>query len=453
MLRLIRDGRARTHAELVELTGLSRSTVAQRVDSLLTRRLVVPAEPGASRGGRPPRTFAFNRDAGVVLAADLGATHSRVAITDMAGDVLAEAREDIPIASGPEIVLGWLEETFDGLLKEVERGGDDVQRHRGRRAGPGRVRRPARRWRRRSCPAGTATASPRDLRNRYGVPVLVDNDVNIMALGEYWSRWRDTDHLLFVKVGTGIGCGVITDGRIHRGAQGAAGDIGHIHVPDHDDVICRCGNLGCLEAIAGGGAMAATLTNLGVPAHNSRDVVRHVRDGRPEAMRLVRQAGRELGGVLARAVNFFNPGVIVIGGDIAHADEHLLAGVREVVYRRSTALATRSIRIARSTLDDRAGVLGAAVMVIEACWHPRRSTRRWPPRPAARGGADELRLGRAARVWPRGRQCRVFVDMRENPRVEFSTYAVVNATLTAQRPTPSPPYPAAVEFSPVGRSG
>ena len=98
---------------------------------------------------------------------------------------------------------------------------------------------------------------------RYGALVLVDNDVNIMALGEYWSRWRDTAHLLFVKVGTGIGCGVITDGRIHRGAQGAAGDIGHIHVPDHDDVICRCGNLGCLEAIAGGGAMAARLTRAG----------------------------------------------------------------------------------------------------------------------------------------------------------------------------------------------
>ena len=200
--------------------------------------------------------------------------------------------------------------------------------------------------------------------------MLVDNDVNIMALGEYWSRWRDTAHLLFVKVGTGIGCGVITDGRIHRGAQGAAGDIGHIHVPDHDDVICRCGNLGCLEAIAGGGAMATRLTDIGIPAENSRDVVRHVRDGRPEAMRLVRQAGRELGGVLASAVNFFNPAVIVIGGDIAHADEHLLAGVREVVYRRSTALATRSIRIARSTLDDRAGVIGAAVMVIEAVLAP-----------------------------------------------------------------------------------
>ena len=304
-----------------------------------------------------------------MLAADLGATHSRVAVTDLAGDVLAETREDIPIAQGPEIVLAWLEKALDGLLAEAGRKRKDVQ---GVGVGvPGPV----------EFASGTPVAPPimpgwdgygvaAHLSSRYGALVLVDNDVNIMALGEYWSRWRDTAHLLFVKVGTGIGCGVITDGRIHRGAQGAAGDIGHIHVPDHDDVICRCGNLGCLEAIAGGGAMATKLTELGITAENSRDVVRHVRDGRPEAMRLVRQAGRELGGVLASAVNFFNPAVIVIGGDIAHADEHLLAGVREVVYRRSTALATRSIRIARSTLDDRAGVIGAAVMVIEAVLAP-----------------------------------------------------------------------------------
>ena len=185
-----------------------------------------------------------------------------------------------------------------------------------------------------------------------------------MALGEHWKAWRAYDHLLFVKVATGIGCGIITDGRIHRGAQGAAGDIGHIHVPGNEE-ICRCGNRGCLEAVAGGGAMAARLRADGIDARNSRDVVRHVRDGRPAAMQLVRQAGRELGEVLAASVNFFNPGVIVIGGDIAHADEHLLAGVREVVYQRAVPLGTRSLRIVRSALDDRAGVIGAAVMVIE----------------------------------------------------------------------------------------
>jgi predicted NBD/HSP70 family sugar kinase len=363
LLRLIRDGQASTRAELVALTGLARSTVAQRMDALLAQRLVVPAGGSVSTGGRPPQMFAFNRDAGVVLAADLGATHSRLAVTDLGGEVLVEGAEDIAIAQGPEAVLAWLEKTFDELLARVGRTHSDV---RGVGVGvPGPV----------EFATGTPVAPPimpgwdgyrvsDRLLDYFGAPTLVDNDVNIMALGEHWKAWRAYDHLLFVKVATGIGCGIITDGRIHRGAQGAAGDIGHIHVPGNEE-ICRCGNRGCLEAVAGGGAMAARLRSQGIEAENSRDVVRHVRDGRPEAMQLVRQAGRELGEVLAASVNFFNPGVIVIGGDIAHADEHLLAGVREVVYQRAVPLGTRSLRIVRSALDDRAGVIGAAVMVIE----------------------------------------------------------------------------------------
>ncbi len=363
LLRLIRDGQASTRAELVALTGLARSTVAQRMEALLSQRLVVPAGGSVSTGGRPPQMFAFNREAGVVLAADLGATHSRLAVTDLGGDVLAEGAEDVAIAEGPEAVLGWLETKLDALLDEVGRSHDDV---RGVGVGvPGPV----------EFATGTPVAPPimpgwdgyrvaDRLADHFGAPTLVDNDVNIMALGEHWKAWRAYDHLLYVKVGTGIGCGIITDGRIHRGAQGAAGDIGHIHVPGNEE-ICRCGNRGCLEAVAGGGAMATRLRAEGIAADNSRDVVRHVRDGRPEAMQLVRQAGRELGEVLAASVNFFNPGVIVIGGDIAHADEHLLAGVREVVYQRAVPLGTRSLRIVRSALDDRAGVIGAAVMVIE----------------------------------------------------------------------------------------
>ena len=363
LLRLIRDGQASTRAELVTLTGLARSTVAQRMEALLAQQLVVPAGGSVSTGGRPPQMFAFNREAGVVLAADLGATHSRLAVTDLGGDVLTEGAEDIAIAEGPEAVLGWLETKLDALLEEVGRSHADV---RGVGVGvPGPV----------EFATGTPVAPPimpgwdgyrvaDRLADHFGAPTLVDNDVNIMALGEHWKAWRAYDHLLYVKVGTGIGCGIITDGRIHRGAQGAAGDIGHIHVPGNEE-ICRCGNRGCLEAVAGGGAMAARLRAEGIAAENSRDVVRHVRDGRPEAMQLVRQAGRELGEVLAASVNFFNPGVIVIGGDIAHADEHLLAGVREVVYQRAVPLGTRSLRIVRSALDDRAGVIGAAVMVIE----------------------------------------------------------------------------------------
>jgi predicted NBD/HSP70 family sugar kinase len=363
LLRLIRDGRAATRADLAEMTGLARSTVAQRVDALMARELVKDAGASVSTGGRRPTMFAFNPAAGVVLAADLGATHSRLAVTDLAGTVLAETTGDMRIAEGPEPVLTWVEQRFDALLEKAGRKRSDV---RGTGVGvPGPV----------EFATGTPVAPPimpgwdgyrvsDRLADHFGAPTLVDNDVNIMALGEHWKAWRAYDHLLFVKVATGIGCGIITDGRIHRGAQGAAGDIGHIHVPGNEE-ICRCGNRGCLEAVAGGGAMAARLRAQDIEAENSRDVVRHVRDGRPEAMQLVRQAGRELGEVLAASVNFFNPGVIVIGGDIAHADEHLLAGVREVVYQRAVPLGTRSLRIVRSALDDRAGVIGAAVMVIE----------------------------------------------------------------------------------------
>jgi predicted NBD/HSP70 family sugar kinase len=138
--------------------------------------------------------------------------------------------------------------------------------------------------------------------------------VNIMAVGEHWSNWRNEAFLLFVKIGTGIGSGIVAGGHVHRGADGAAGDIGHIHVPGHDDLVCRCGNRGCLEAFAGGGAMALRLREQGLPTQTSRDVVDQVRAGRPEAVQLIREAGRTVGGVLATCVNMLNPAVIVIGG-------------------------------------------------------------------------------------------------------------------------------------------
>jgi predicted NBD/HSP70 family sugar kinase len=171
--------------------------------------------------------------------------------------------------------------------------------------------------------------------------------------------------MLFVKMATGIGCGLVTDGRIHRGAQGAAGDIGHIRLAGHDNVLCRCGNIGCLEAVAGGRALAARLTARGAPASGARDVVRLVREGEPLAIQAVRAAGRHLGEVLAECINFFNPGAIVIGGDLAEAHQHLLAGVREIAFGRSLPMATRALRMVCSQLGDRAGVIGAAIMVIE----------------------------------------------------------------------------------------
>jgi predicted NBD/HSP70 family sugar kinase len=364
VLRLIRDGDAVTRAALARRTGLARSTVAQRVDALLALRLVYEAGGEASTGGRPATVLAFNHHAGVVLVADLGATHSRLAISDLAATPLAEVAFDMDIADGPEHVLGEVCERFEALLVQSGRTADEV---RGVGVGvPGPVDFPAGRpVNPPIMPGWDGFSIPEWFAGRYDAPVLVDNDVNIMALGEHWSHWRHVDHLLYVKVGTGIGSGIVSGRGIHRGADGAAGDIGHIRVTDHDDAVCRCGNLGCLEAVAGGRALALRLTAGGIDAAGSREVVELVRAGRPEAILMVREAGRELGDVLAGCVNFFNPGAIVVGGDIAEAQDHLLAGIREVVFQRSLPLATRDLTIANSRLGDRAGVVGAAIMVID----------------------------------------------------------------------------------------
>lgn len=369
LLKLIRTGRARTRGELGEVTGLARSTVAQRIDALIEAGLVVEVGGAPSTGGRPPSLLGFNADAGLILAADLGATHSRIAVCNLLAESLAETTAEIDINGGPDVVLGWLEETFDGLIAEIRRSPGEV---RGIGIGvPGPV----------DYAHGVAVNPPimagwhlhpiKDrFASRYGAPVLVDNDVNIMALGEYWVMEPKVDDFVFVKVGTGIGSGLILGGILHRGANGAAGDIGHVRASS-DDVVCRCGNNGCLEALAGGAAIAARLSDSGLEASGSRDVVRLVERGNELATRSVRDAGRLIGQVLASMVNLLNPSMIMIGGDLAKAEQQLLAGIREVVYQRSTTLSTTDLIINVSSLGDRSGVIGAAAMAIDHILTPR----------------------------------------------------------------------------------
>jgi predicted NBD/HSP70 family sugar kinase len=342
--------------------------VAQRVDALLTSGLVLEAGGTPSTGGRPATMLAFNHEAGVVLVADLGATHARVAVTDLAGAPLAERAGDLDIARGPDEVLTWVSARFHELLEESGHAATDVRGIGIGVPGPvefdtGRPVNPP------IMPGWDGFDIPGWFADRYGAPVLVDNDVNIMARGEHWVHWRGTPHLLLVKVGTGIGCGIVADGHIHRGARGAAGDIGHIRATG-EHVVCACGNIGCLEAVAGGHALAMRLAASGVEASNSRDVVRLVHEGNVHATQMVRAAGRTLGEVLAGTVNFFNPAVIVIGGDIAEAHAQLLAGVREGIFSRSLPLATRDLRIVQCRLADRAGVTGAAITAIEQVLSP-----------------------------------------------------------------------------------
>lgn len=369
MFQLLRDGRPRTRAELAQLTGQARSTIAVRVDLLLASGLVAPAGEATSTGGRPPATFAFAPGARIVLAVDLGATHARLAVTDLASRVLAEHHELLAIADGPDVVLERVAAIGLKLVEQAGRSPDDLVSVGVGLPGPvdhatGRPTNPP------IMPGWDGADVAGRLGRALDAPVLVDNDVNIMALGEHRAEYPSTEHLLFVKVATGIGAGVISDGAIRRGAQGAAGDLGHIAVPGGPDALCHCGNTGCLEALASGPAIAARLSAEGVPAVSSSDVVALVRAGDPAAARAVRDAGRTIGEVLAACVSMLNPSVIVIGGALAEAGEYLLAGIREVVYRRSLPLATQHLRIVASRTGGRAGVLGASVMAIEHVLSP-----------------------------------------------------------------------------------
>ncbi|MCR2783816.1 MULTISPECIES: ROK family transcriptional regulator [unclassified Microbacterium] len=362
IFQILRDGRARTKAELATLTGLARSTVSSRVDALLASGLVRPAGEAVSTGGRPPVRIAFNPLAGFVLAVDLGATHATVAVADLAGHILGSRTRQLDIADGPEPVLDSVLADADALLGDI---GAPPERLVGVGIGvPGPVEHSTGRptnppimpgWDRFDVP-GYVQAT-------YQVPVLVDNDVNILALGEQALGWPGVEDLVFVKVATGIGAGIISGGQLQRGAQGSAGDMGHVQVPYSHDSPRPPGDERDLEAIASGTAIAAELRAQGIEARASSDVVTLVRSGNPAAIAATRQAGREVGEVLATVVNMLNPSLIVIGGSIARAGEHLLAGVREVVYRRSIPLATQHLGIVQSQAGETAAVLGAAIMV------------------------------------------------------------------------------------------
>jgi glucokinase len=369
LFQLLRDGKPRTRAELATTTGLARSTVAGKVDLLLNSGLVVFVGEALSSGGRPPSRFAFHAQARAVLAVDVGASHVRVALTDLNGEVLAERRAQMPVADGPEAVLTYVVESGKKLLAESGRP-------EGRLAGVG-IGLPG--------PVEHATGRPVKppimpgwdgfdvvgfVQRSLPVPVLVDNDVNIMALGERAAYWPEVEDLLFIKVATGIGSGIISSGQLQRGADGTAGDLGHVRVARGTDVVCRCGNVGCLEALASGGAVARALAGQGIEAVSGADVVDLAAFGNLAAIQALRQAGRDIGEVLATCVNLLNPSVIVIGGSMAAAGEHIMAGVREVVYHRSPPLATTNLRIVLSRAGESAAVMGASQLVSQHVLSP-----------------------------------------------------------------------------------
>lgn len=360
LFELLRDGRPWTRAQLAQTTGLARSTVATRIDALMRLGLVAPRD-GVSTGGRPPSLFAMNPRGFVVAGVDVGATHVSVALGDLCGELLAHDSTALEVADGPEAVLGWVSGSVRRLL-------DDLPGSRLAAVGmglPGPVEHSTGRPRNPPImPGWDGYDVPGRVQRDHDVPVLVDNDVNIMALGERDVAFPHVEDLVFVKVATGIGAGIISGGSLQRGAQGTAGDLGHVRVAGHDDVVCRCGNLACLEAVAAGPAVAAALRARGVTATTTQDVVDLARGGDLTTVQEVRRAGRDLGEVLATLVNLVNPSVLVVGGSLSAAGEHLLAGIREVVYQRSLPLATEHLQVVPTSVGADAAVRGAVAVAV-----------------------------------------------------------------------------------------
>ncbi len=360
---LIHDGLVHTRAEIGRRTDLSRTAVAARVRQLVELGLVVEDAAGAMTGGRPAARLRVNPAGGVVLAASIGASKTKLGVCDLGGEVLAETGLDLDTTLGPDAVLRAVGDRLERLRDKADRPVRGVGV-----CLPGPV----------DVAAGTVVESP--LLPGWGgvpiglgfpgVPVLVDNDVNALTLAERAVRPGVSD-LLHVKVSTGIGAGIIAGGVLQRGARGAAGEIGHNPVADGGGVVCRCGNLDCLEAVASGAALVAALRAGGRDVADVPGVVALVRAGDPEAVSLVRHAGRRIGEVLAVAVNLLNPQVVVFGGDLAEAFEPLLAGVREQVYRRAVVPATRGLAIEQSVLGPGAGIAGCAAMALAEVLSPR----------------------------------------------------------------------------------
>ncbi len=364
LFSLIARNGAVSRSELERLSGSSRTTVVQRLGMLFNANLVRETEKVLPTGGRPSKLLSLNEEFALIAAVDVGESQTRVALTDLAPKILAEEVFATDLDDAPTAILEQIAACLERLLPQVGRPMDDV-------IGvglclPSRIDYKNARVFGPSVMHGWYDFDIRGwFRDRYDIQVFADNDVNLMALAEYKTYWPDEDCFFFIKAGTGIGGGFISCGEVYRGGRGAAADIGHIQLDLPNPPLCRCGKLGCLEAYSGGWAIARDLRAIGIEARNARDVINVVKRNVPEAIQLIRAAGKGFGEVTANVVSVLNPNLVVVGGTLAEAGEHLMVGIRELVNQRCLPLATQSLQIVRAKSGDRAGVLGAAHLVYE----------------------------------------------------------------------------------------
>ena len=351
-----------TRAEIQELTGFSRVTVSQGIQTLLNRKIIVETDGDASHGGRKASYLSLNENSGFIAIVYFSATTVSIAIANLKGEIVNSQSNKISIEEGPKKILPESIAQIKEMLKTIPKA---------KRLGivvgvPGPV----------SHTLGKVVSPPimrgwdginfqKEFTDALGIPTYLENDANLLAFAEHRLVYPEIENMLLVKVATGIGSGMILNGRLHRGTSGSAGDIGHVQLDALKGLPCRCGHTDCVESFASGWALTEKLNVLGYKIKDTSDIAELCRKGDSKILRLVTEASAYIGHAVADAVNLLNPSKVVIVGRLVEATDLVLATVKEVVYQRAGALATKNLEIVASQLGDDLALLGSAQLGLD----------------------------------------------------------------------------------------
>lgn len=378
LIRFATTGISRT--DLAEEMGLTRAAVTLIVNDLLENGVILEAESRAIPNGRPPVVLEINPKRGLVAAVDMGATHVNIALADFSAKIIEETSFPFDIKQGPQVCLAEVRRILQELL---DRYGISISEIMAVGVGvPGPVIKDA----------GMVMSPPimpgwdrypirQTLEEAWSCPVSLNNDAELGALGEWaYGAGRGEKNLAFIKVGSGIGAGLIINQQIYGGTTGSAGEIGHITIEENGP-LCTCGNHGCMEAFAGGNAIAiqarkmvqsgkrTLLSNIPLENITAREVAESARRGDLPSQEIIMRAGTFIGIAIAGVVNLFNPSAVIIGGGVAQAGDLLTTSIRQAVRDRSLHASEQSVHITTAMLGQRSSLIGATVQAINIAIH------------------------------------------------------------------------------------
>ena len=351
-----------TRSEIQARTGLSRVTVSQGVQDLISKKVLTEIDGELSQGGRKASTLSLNENAGYIGIAYFSATSISIAVANLKGQIVKEEKTTVYISEGPDSILPSAISTLVEMLNTFPKS---------KRLGivvgvPGPV----------SHSLGKVVSPPimrgwdkinfqKEFGEATDLPVFLENDTNLLVLAEHRLVYPETDNLILIKIATGIGGGLIINGELLRGSSGSAGDIGHVQLDALKGTQCRCGHTDCVESFSSGWALTEKILSMGYDVSDTSDIAELCRNGDTQILHLIKEASSYIGHAVADAVSLLNPSKVIVVGRLVDATDIVLATIKEVVYQRSGALATKNLEILPSKLGDDMALLGSAQLGLD----------------------------------------------------------------------------------------